>query len=117
MRKASKSVSACVQVVVRTSRKRMCVWPKARRSNFPACRHSGTIMALIKAKPTSPGRRFQVKIDRSHLHKGGPVEALLVRKNSTGARNHFGRITTRHQGAGHKQHYRVVDFLREKDGV
>jgi large subunit ribosomal protein L2 len=74
-------------------------------------------MALIKAKPTSPGRRFQVKIDRSHLHKGGPVESLIVSKNSTGARNHFGRITTRHQGAGHKHHYRLVDFLREKDGV
>ncbi len=74
-------------------------------------------MALIKSKPTSPGRRFQVKIDRSHLHKGGPVEALIVRKNSTGARNHFGRITTRHQGGGHKQHYRLVDFLRDKDGV
>jgi len=74
-------------------------------------------MALIKAKPTSPGRRFQVKIDRSHLHKGGPVESLIVRKNSTGARNHFGRLTTRHQGNGHKHHYRLVDFLRDKDGV
>jgi len=74
-------------------------------------------MALIKARPTSPGRRFQVKIDRGHLHKGGPVESLIVRKNSTGARNHFGRITTRHQGSGHKHHYRLVDFLRDKDGV
>src|SRR5712671_6976852 len=74
-------------------------------------------MALIKARPTSPGRRFQVKIDRGHLHKGGPVESLIVRKNSTGARNHFGRITTRHQGLGHKHHYRLVDFLRDKDGV
>ena len=74
-------------------------------------------MALIKAKPTSPGRRFQVKIDRSHLHKGEPVESLIVRKNSTGARNNYGRITNRHQGAGHKHHYRLVDFLREKDGV
>jgi large subunit ribosomal protein L2 len=74
-------------------------------------------MALIKSKPTSPGRRFQVKIDRSHLHKGGPVESLLVRKNSTGARNNVGRITTRHKGGGHKQHYRLVDFLRDKDGV
>jgi large subunit ribosomal protein L2 len=74
-------------------------------------------MALIKSKPTSPGRRFQVKIDRSHLHKGDPVTSLLVAKNSTGARNHFGRITTRHQGGGHKQKYRVIDFLRDKDGV
>jgi large subunit ribosomal protein L2 len=74
-------------------------------------------MALIKSKPTSPGRRFQVKIDRSHLHKGDPLTSLLVAKKSTGARNHFGRITTRHKGNGHKQKYRMVDFLRDKDGV
>src|SRR5215510_1973811 len=74
-------------------------------------------MALIKAKPTSPGRRFQVSISRSHLHKGGPEESLVVRKNRTGARNHFGRQTVRHQGGGHKQKYRLVDFLRNKDGV
>src|SRR6187401_1172178 len=74
-------------------------------------------MALIKARPTSPGRRFQVKISRDHLHKGGPEESLVVHKNSTGARNHFGRQTVRHQGGGHKQKYRMVDFLRDKDGV
>jgi large subunit ribosomal protein L2 len=74
-------------------------------------------MALIKAKPTSPGRRFQVKISRDHLHKGEPEKSLLVHKNSTGARNHFGRQTVRHQGGGHKQKYRLVDFLRDKDGV
>jgi large subunit ribosomal protein L2 len=74
-------------------------------------------MALIKARPTSPGRRFQVKISRSHLHKGGPVEALTARKNRTGARNHFGRQTVRHQGGGHKQKYRMIDFLRDKDGI
>ncbi len=74
-------------------------------------------MALIKSKPTSPGRRFQVKISRAHLHKGGPVESLVVSKNSTGARNHSGRLTVRHQGNGHKQKYRLVDFLRNKDGV
>ena len=74
-------------------------------------------MALIKSKPTSPGRRFQVKISRAHLHKGGPETSLVVHKNSTGARNHFGRQTVRHQGGGHKQKYRLVDFLRDKDGV
>src|SRR5262245_8420023 len=74
-------------------------------------------MALIKSKPTSPGRRFQVKISRDHLHKGGPVESLVARKNSTGARNNVGRQTVRHQGGGHKQKYRLVDFLRDKDGV
>src|SRR6185436_14745750 len=74
-------------------------------------------LALIKARPTSPGRRFQVKISRDHLHKGGPEESLVVHKNSTGARNHFGRQTVRHQGGGHKQKYRMVDFLRDKDGI
>ena len=74
-------------------------------------------MALIKSKPTSPGRRFQVKISRSHLHKGGPYESLVVHKNTTGARNNFGRMTVRHQGGGHKQKYRLVDFKRDKDGV
>lgn len=74
-------------------------------------------MALIKSKPTSPGRRFQVKVDRSHLHKGGPVDSLVVHKKSTGARNHSGRLTVRHQGGGHKQKYRLVDFLRNKDGI
>jgi large subunit ribosomal protein L2 len=74
-------------------------------------------MALIKSKPTSPGRRFQVKIDRSHLHKGGPVDALVAPKKSTGARNNVGRLTVRHQGGGHKQKHRIVDFVRTKDGV
>ena len=74
-------------------------------------------MALIKSKPTSPGRRFQVKISRDHLHKGGPETSLVTHKNSTGARNHFGRQTVRHQGGGHKQKYRVIDFLRDKDGI
>ncbi len=74
-------------------------------------------MALIKTKPTSPGRRFVVKPDRSHLHKGEPVYALTASQKRTGARNNMGRITTRHKGGGHKQRYRVVDFLRNKDGV
>jgi len=74
-------------------------------------------MALIKMKPTSPGTRFVVKIDRSHLHKGGPLESLTTKKNRTGARNHSGRQTTRHIGGGHKQRYRLVDFKRDKDGV
>src|ERR1700743_3904078 len=74
-------------------------------------------MALIKMKPTSPGTRFVVKIDRSHLHKGGPLASLTEKKNRTGARNHSGRQTTRHIGGGHKQRYRLVDFLRDKDGI
>ncbi len=74
-------------------------------------------MALIKTKPTSPGRRFVVKADRSHLHKGEPVHALTSSQKRTGARNNMGRITTRHKGGGHRQRYRVVDFVRAKDGV
>jgi large subunit ribosomal protein L2 len=74
-------------------------------------------MALIKTKPTSPGRRFVVKPDRSHLHKGEPVHALTAPQKRTGARNNMGRITTRHKGGGHRQRYRIVDFLRDKDGV
>jgi large subunit ribosomal protein L2 len=68
-------------------------------------------------KPTSPGARFVVKVDRSHLHKGGPIASLTTKKNRTGARNHSGRQTTRHIGGGHKQRYRLVDFLRDKDGI
>ena len=74
-------------------------------------------MALIKTKPTSPGRRFVVKADRSHLHKGGPVTSLTRAGKRTGARNNQGRLTTRHKGGGHKHNYRVVDFRRNKDGV
>jgi large subunit ribosomal protein L2 len=74
-------------------------------------------MALQKAKPTSAGRRFVVRVKTPGLHKGKPVDALVVKKNRTGGRNNAGRITTRHQGGGHKQRYRLVDFRRNKDGV
>jgi large subunit ribosomal protein L2 len=74
-------------------------------------------MALIKFKPTSPGTRFQVRISRKHLYKGGPFEPLTVAQNRTGARNHFGRITTRHIGGGSRQKYRLIDFRRDKDGI
>jgi len=74
-------------------------------------------MALIKTKPTSAGRRSVVKIDKSDLHKGAPYAALLEKKSKSGGRNNAGRITVRHRGGGHKQHYRVVDFKRNKDGV
>jgi large subunit ribosomal protein L2 len=74
-------------------------------------------MALKKLKPTSPGTRFQVRPDRSGLHKGKPVRALVAAQKSTGGRNSSGRLTTRHKGGGHKQKYRVVDFRRDKDGV
>ena len=74
-------------------------------------------MALIKFKPTSPGTRQVVRIDRSHLHKGGPYAPLTVAQSKTGARNHFGRITTRHVGGGSRQKYRIIDFKRDKDGI
>ena len=74
-------------------------------------------MAIVKAKPTSAGRRFVVSTSHDHLHKGAPHSALLEKKRKTGGRNNMGRITTRHQGGGHKQHYRVIDFKRNKDGI
>ena len=74
-------------------------------------------MAVLKAKPTSPGRRFVVKVVNPELHKGKPFKPLLQTKSKTGGRNNAGRITTRHRGGGHKQHYRIVDFKRNKDGI
>jgi large subunit ribosomal protein L2 len=74
-------------------------------------------MALVKTKPTSAGRRFVVKVVNPDLHKGKPYAPLLEKKSKTGGRNNNGRITTRHKGGGHKQHYRVIDFKRNKDGV
>ena len=74
-------------------------------------------MALIKVKPTSPGRRAVVKVVNPDLYKGRPHDALLERKTKTAGRNNTGQITTRHMGGGHKQHYRVIDFKREKDGI
>ena len=74
-------------------------------------------MAIVKCKPTSPGRRFVVKVVNQELHKGAPYAPLLEKKSKTGGRNNNGRITTRHIGGGHKQHYRVVDFKRNKDNI
>src|SRR5690606_39049682 len=74
-------------------------------------------MALQKAKPTSAGRRFTVTVKTPELHKGKPLDSLLAKKHRKGGRNNAGRITTRHQGGGHKQRYRLVDFRRDKDGV
>src|SRR5688500_16709820 len=74
-------------------------------------------MALIKTKPTSPGRRFVVKADRSHPRKGGPAARLPSSQKRTGAPNNQGRLTTRHKGGGHRHRYRTVDFRRDKDGV
>jgi large subunit ribosomal protein L2 len=74
-------------------------------------------MAIVKCKPTSPGRRHLVKVVNNDLHKGKPFAALLESKSKSGGRNNGGRITVRHIGGGHKQHYRIVDFKRNKDGI
>lgn len=75
-------------------------------------------MAIVKCKPTSAGRRFVVKVVTPELHKGAPYAPLLEKKSKSGGRNNNGRITTRHIGGGHKQHYRLVDFRRnDKDGI
>ncbi len=74
-------------------------------------------MALVKVKPTSPGRRSLVKVVSPDLHKGKPHAPLLEPQSRRAGRNNSGRITMRHQGGGHKQHYRIVDFKRAKDGV
>lgn len=74
-------------------------------------------MALVKVKPTSPGRRGVVKVVTPGLHKGKPHAPLLESQGKNAGRNNNGRITTRHQGGGHKQHYRIIDFRRNKDGI
>lgn len=74
-------------------------------------------MALKKAKPTSPGRRFVVSVVNKELHKGAPHAALVSSKSKNGGRNNKGRITVRHQGGGHKRRYRTIDFKRNKDGI
>ncbi|TDQ36350.1 50S ribosomal protein L2 [Thiopseudomonas denitrificans] len=74
-------------------------------------------MAIVKSKPTSPGRRFVVRVVNKELHKGAPHAPLLEKKSKSGGRNNNGRITTRHIGGGHKQHYRIIDFRRNKDGI
>jgi large subunit ribosomal protein L2 len=74
-------------------------------------------MAIVKSKPTSPGRRFVISVKTPELHKGSPYEPLVEKKSRNGGRNNAGRVTVRHQGGGHKQHYRVIDFKRNKDGI
>jgi large subunit ribosomal protein L2 len=74
-------------------------------------------MAVLKSKPTSPGRRHVVRVVSDDLHKGEPYKPLLEKQSRNGGRNNNGRITTRHIGGGHKQHYRIIDFKRTKDGI
>ena len=74
-------------------------------------------MAVIKVKPTSPGRRHLIKSDRKDLYKGRGYAPLLEKKKSTGGRNNTGRITSWQKGGGHKHHYRLIDFKRDKVDV
>ena len=74
-------------------------------------------MAIIKVKPTSPGRRGLQKVVTEGLHKGKPFAPLLRKKNQSAGRNHHGKITVRHIGGGHKQHIRIVDWKRSKDNI
>ena len=74
-------------------------------------------MALVKLKPTSAGRRAMVKVVNKDLYKGRPLAALIEKQSKKAGRNNTGQVTTRHQGGGHKQHYRIIDFRRNKDGV
>jgi len=71
-------------------------------------------MALKKYKPTTAGQRQLVLVDRSDLHKGGPIKALTEGKTSKGGRNNQGRIVVRYRGGGHKRRYRLVDFKRNR---
>ena len=72
---------------------------------------------LVRAKPTSPGRRGVVQVQDKDLHKGRPYGPLTVSKNRIHGRNNAGRITVRHRGGGHKRLYRIIDFKRNKDGI
>ena len=74
-------------------------------------------MALVKAKPTSAGRRFVVSVKNPELHTGAPHEPLVEVQPRKSGRNNNGRITVRHRGGGHKRRYRVVDFRRTKDAI
>jgi large subunit ribosomal protein L2 len=74
-------------------------------------------MALLKSKPTSPGKRGEIRVVHHHLHKGKPHAALVEQLSKTGGRNNQGRITVRHIGGGSRAHYRLIDFKRLKDGI
>ncbi len=74
-------------------------------------------MAIIKSKPTSPGRRFRIQVKTEGLYKGDPYAPLVEQLVKTGGRNNSGRISVRHQGGGHKRRYRIIDFKRDKIGI
>src|SRR5258706_2818111 len=74
-------------------------------------------MPIRRYKPTSPGRRFMSVSTFEEITKPKPEKSLLEPVTQKGGRNNNGRITTRHQGGGHKRRYRIIDFKRLKDGI
>jgi large subunit ribosomal protein L2 len=74
-------------------------------------------VGIRKFKPTSPGRRFMTVETFDEITRDAPERSLVAPMKRKGGRNNYGRITTRHQGGGHKRRYRVIDFRRDKDGV
>jgi large subunit ribosomal protein L2 len=74
-------------------------------------------MAVRKQKPTSPGRRFATWLDRPEVTRSRPEKSLVKGKGSSGGRNSYGRVTSRHRGGGAKRRYRTIDFKRQKDGI
>ena len=89
----------------------------ARGRHDPDLRGSAGLVAIRRYKPTSPGRRFMSVSTFEEVTKTEPEKSLPEPLNEDGGRNVYGRITTRHQGGGHKRRYRVIDFKRRKDGV
>lgn len=75
------------------------------------------MVSVVKLKPTSPGRRAQVRVKNSKLAKKPAKKSMLARLTKSGGRGNTGRITVRHHGGGHKRHYRVIDFKRKKDDI
>src|SRR5256712_11638973 len=78
---------------------------------------AGPLMPVRRYKPTSPGRRFMTVSTFEEITKTKPDKKLTEKLTKKGGRNNNGRITTRHQGGGHKRRYRVIDFNRRKDGL
>ncbi|MBW1995633.1 MAG: 50S ribosomal protein L2, partial [Deltaproteobacteria bacterium] len=74
-------------------------------------------MAIKRVNPVSPGRRFQMYATFEEITRKSPEKSLLKALTSSGGRNCYGRITCRHRGGGHKRHYRIIDFKRDKVGI
>ena len=74
-------------------------------------------MALLISKPTSPGKRGEIRVVHHHIHKGKPHAALTEKLSKSGGRNNQGRITVRHIGGGSRNQYRMIDFKRDKDRI